>query len=158
MMKPILAARAKRHALRALFSLLALSFAATGCNLNVNPDRASGADGERYSSPAAKLNEVYLDSVDYDNGDATDWRYILVGQQGILSVTCHFDELGAKTVLHVRDSVGNILATQFNSGQDRQVATAKVMEGKYYIEVKALEEGAISPYTCEPRFDPVVWN
>ena len=138
--------------------MLLLVLTAPACNLNINPDRASGPDGERYSSPPTKLNEVYLDSVDFDNGDATDWRWVLVGQQGILAVTCHFDELSAKTVLHVRDAVGNVLATQFNSGQARQVATAKVRAGKYYIEVKALAEGANTPYTCEPKFDAVVWD
>lgn len=129
-----------------------------GCNLSTDPNRSSGPDGERFSAPAAKLNAIYLDSVDYDAGDMTDWRYMLIGQQGILTVTCHFDEISAKTVVHVRDAVGNILATQYHNGQPRQVLTAKVNEGKYYLEVAATEAGNKSPYTCEPKFDPVVWN
>ncbi|MBM4321589.1 MAG: hypothetical protein FJ125_17010 [Deltaproteobacteria bacterium] len=129
-----------------------------GCNLRITPDRSSGPDGERYSAPGAKLNLVYNDSVDYDNGDATDWRFVLIGQQGILTLTCHFDEIDAKTVVHIRDAVGNIMAEQFHNGQPRQELTAKVNEGKYYLEVKAMESGSASPYTCEPKFDPVVWN
>ncbi len=141
-----------------VWGLLALALAAFACNINLNPDRNSGADAERHAAPGAKLNEVYLDSVDFDSGDATDWRYVLVGQQGILAITCHFDEIDAKAVVHLRDAVGNILATQHNSGQARQEATAKVKEGKYYIEVKALEEGSKTTYTCEPHFDAVVWG
>lgn len=138
--------------------LLGLALLVFGCNINLNPDRNSGADGERHAAPGAKLNEVYLDSIDFDSGDATDWRHLLLGQQGILTITCHFDEIDAKAVVHLRDAVGNILATQHNSGQARQEATAKVRKGKYYIEVKALEEGAKTTYTCEPHFDAVVWG
>ena len=128
-----------------------------GCG-STEPDRASGVDGGRFAAPGAKLNEVFSDTVDYDAGDATDWRNVMIGQQGILTVTCHFDEIDAKTVINVRDAVGNILATQYHNGQPRQELTAKVDEGKYYLEVHAMEEGSASSYTCEPKFDPVVWN
>lgn len=141
-----------------LAAVLPLLLSLGACSLNLDPNRASGKDGERYTAPGAELNKVYNDSVDYDAGDATDWRLLAIGQQGILTLTCHFDEIDAKTMVHIRDAVGNILAEQAHNGQPRQELTAKVDEGKYYIEIYAMEPGAASPYTCEPKFDPVVWN
>ncbi len=136
---------------------LALALVA-GCTMSMDPNRASGKDGERYSAPGAELNKTYMDSVDYDAGDASDWRHVLIGQQGILTVACHFDEIDAKVVMRIKDAVGTTLATQYNTGEARQEATAKVKKGKYYIEVTALEAGAKTTYTCEPSFVPVVWD
>ena len=133
-----------------------------GCTLQVTPDRATGGDGERHQAAPQELNKLFLDSVDFDNGDATDYRYVVIGQRGLLTVTCHFDNVTAKTSVTLRDAVGNVLATQYHNGAPRQVATSKVKPGpdgtgRYYVEVKALEEGAISEYSCQADFAAVVW-
>ena len=133
-----------------------------GCTLQVTPDRATGGDGERHQAAPQELNKLFLDSVDFDNGDATDYRYVVIGQRGLLTVTCHFDNVAAKTSVTLRDAVGNVMATQYHNGDPRQVATAKVKPGpdgtgRYYVEVKALEEGAISEYSCQADFAAVVW-
>jgi len=139
-----------------------LALLCSACAVNVHPNRNSGGDGERYQARPQALNKVFMDSVDYDDGDSTDWRFVVIGQRGLLTVTCHFDNVQAKTSLSVRDAVGNVLATQYHNGQPRQEAVVKVKPGtdgtaKYFLEVNALEEGAISQYTCEAAFEAVVW-
>jgi hypothetical protein len=146
-----------------LLPLLAAALLVSSCAVSVNPDRDSGGDGERHQSQPQELNKLFLDSIDFDSGDSTDWRYVLIGQRGIITLTCHFDNVVAKTRISIKDSVGNVMATQFHNGEPRQEATAKVLAGplgqpaRYYLEVGALEEGAISDYSCEAKFDPVVW-
>lgn len=139
-----------------------LALLCTACAVNVSPNRNSGGDGERFQAQPQELNKIFMDAVDYDDGDATDWRYVVIGQRGLLTVTCHFDNVEAKTSVTVRDAVGNVLATQFHNGQPRQQATVKVKPGtdgtaRYYVEVTALEEGAITDYNCEAAFEAVVW-
>ena len=146
---------------RPLF-LVPLVLLAGGCAVNVTPNRNTGGDGERFQAQPQELNKIFMDSVDFDDGDATDWRYVVIGQRGLLSVTCHFDNPQAKTSVNVRDAVGNVLAAQYHNGQPRQEATVKVKPGvegtgKYFVEVNALEEGAISQYSCEANFEAVVW-
>jgi len=142
--------------------LTATLLAASACNLTMTTDRSSGGDGERHLAQPQEINKLFLDAVDYDDGDATDYRYVKVGQRGLLTVTCHFDNIGAKTSVTIRDAVGNVMATQYHNGEPRQVATVKVKPGpdgtaKYYVEVKALDEGAISDYSCQVDFEAVVW-
>ena len=134
----------------------------SACTLEVSAERSSGGDGERHLAQPQEINKLFLDSVDYDSGDATDYRYVVIGQRGLLSVTCHFDNVAAKTSVTVRDVVGNVMATQYHNGEPRQVATVKVKPGpdgtaRYYVEVKALDEGAISQYSCQADFQAVVW-
>ncbi len=145
-----------------LVHLVLLVLLLPGCAVNVHPNRNTGGDGERFQAKPQELNKMFMDSVDYDDGDATDWRYVVVGQRGLLTVTCHFDNPQAKTSVAVRDAVGNVLAMQHHDGQPRQEATVKVKPGvdgtgKYFVEVNALEEGAISQYSCEAAFSAVVW-
>ena len=133
-----------------------------GCAVDIGADRNSGGDGERHIAAPQEIGKLFLDEVDYDSGDATDWRYVLVGQRGLLNVTCHFDNVNAKTSITVRDAVGNALNTQYHNGEPRQEATIKVKPGadgigRYYIAVEALEESAKSQYTCEAKFSAVVW-
>ena len=146
------------------WSLLIVFFtcAGAGCAVAVSSERASGGDGERHLAQPQALNKMFLDSVDYDGGDGSDWRYMLIGQRGLLTVTCHFDNVHAKTAVTVRDAVGNVMATQYHNGEPKQEATVKVKPGfggtgRYYVEIKATEEGATTPYTCEGKFEPVVW-
>ncbi len=146
---------------RHLLLLCLVSFGA-GCTLKVTPDRSSGGDAERHEASPRELNKLFLDSVNFDDGDATDYHYVVIGQRGILTVTCHFDNVLAKTSVTLRDAVGNVMATQYHNGEPRQVTTAKVKPGpdgtaRYYVELKALEEGAISEYSCEAEFAAVVW-
>lgn len=145
-----------------LLTLFVTSLLVTSCTLKMTPNRSSGGDGERHLAQPQEINKLFLDSIDYDDGDATDYRYVTIGQRGLLTVTCHFDNVAAKSSVTVRDAVGNVMATQYHNGEPRQVATVKVKPGpdgtaRYYVEIKALEEGAISQYSCQADFEAVVW-
>ena len=141
---------------RFFIAILTLSYL-TACAVSVNDDRRSGGDGERHRARPQAMNKLFLDSINFDAGDSTDWRFLEVGQRGLVTLTCHFDNIQAKTRIALKDAVGNTLATQFHNGEPRQVATAKVRKSRYYVEVTALEPGTASPYSCEAKFEAVVW-
>ena len=145
-----------------VFSLISFS-----CALNKDPNRNSGEDGYRHQAKGVKAKlkeqggvefELFLDSVDYDIGDASDWRYVDIPMRGILTMVCGFDNINAKTVINIKDATGRTLATQRHEGEPKQEATAKVDLGRYYLEVTATEEGSKTQYTCQPSFDAVVWD
>lgn len=151
-----------RH-VQPLAATLSLAVAAlAACVLEVTPDRSSGGDGERHQAQPQELGKLFMDAVDYDDGDATDFRYVVIGQRGLLTVTCAFDNVVAETSVTVRDAVGNVMATQYHNGEPRQVATVKVKPGadgtaRYYVEIAAMEAGAASQYSCQADFEAVVW-
>ncbi len=97
------------------------------------------------------------DRLDYPGGDREDWRYIVVAEQGVMSVTINVDQPqkidGGWNII---DAEGRILHRQSFSKTEGyyEFSNFPVKRGIYYFQVFAT--GGKSIYTIATSFTPTV--
>lgn len=97
------------------------------------------------------------DRLDYPGGDREDWRYIIVAEQGVMSVTINVDQPqkidGGWNII---DSEGRVLHRQSFSKTEGyyEFSNFPVKRGIYYFQVYATAGKSI--YTIATSFTPTV--
>lgn len=95
------------------------------------------------------------DRLDYPGGDREDWRYIIVAEQGVMSVTINVDKPSeVDGGWNIIDSEGRILHRQSFSKNEGyyEFKDFPVKRGVYYFQVFAT--GGKSIYTIATSFRP----
>jgi hypothetical protein len=132
---------------RAACVLLSLAFA---CVHGRND--SSGPDAQRINASPLEFDSIADDTVDGDEGDATDWRYLDVAQPGVLDVVLHWDNDKANLTLELYDALGKQLANSDVDGQKgRRVQFEAPHKDRYYLRVEAVAQGQTA-YSLKATF------
>lgn len=97
------------------------------------------------------------DRLDYSGGDREDWRYIIVAEQGVMSVTINVDQpQKVDGGWNIIDSEGRVLHRQSFSKTEGyyEFSNFPVKRGIYYFQVYATAGKSI--YTIATSFTPSI--
>lgn len=118
------------------------------------PDSNSGPD----ATPAGALGMfgVVNDSVNAEEGDNTDYKYIDVEQRGDLDVRVRFHQPTVAGAVSIHDEYGSLVREQpvAMSQQDAAIEGLEVLPGRYYVCIYASE--GQSDYAVGHEFQPLV--
>ena len=124
--------------------------AQTEVALNFDPDATKGnAFGLIFGMPAID------DRLDFEHGDKEDWRYIIVAEPGVMSITLSLDTPAKiNGGWNIYDSEERALHRQsFSQGQNYyEFPSFPVKPGIYYFETYAMSGASI--YTLGTSFSP----
>tara|TARA_B100000029_G_C17293267_1_gene857797 strand:- start:310 stop:804 length:495 start_codon:yes stop_codon:yes gene_type:complete len=104
----------------------------------VAPDEFSLADANRTGAQSIPLNRVVTDTVNFEGGDATDWKVFSVSSSGLYSVEIFWDHpyVQRQVILHNQYGVEiDRLAQLEGEGDLLQVELQEA--GDYYLKIHA---------------------
>jgi len=135
-------------------ALLACLSLGLGCDANIvdDPNAESGNDGERGKAQAMPFGEPVNDSVNYTEGDMTDWKYIQVPAFGSVTVRLGCDHTGAYCGANIRDEVGRMVREIRTDGSPRVEQTLDLARGNYYVEIFC--PASATDYTIQVDYEP----
>ncbi len=129
--------------------LLIAVFMISGCG--IKPDGNSGGDAERYQAKKIELGQQVSDSVDYNGGDRTDWKYLYIEDPGILQINVLVDNQEAGLVVELYDRYGHFIARSDHVVGPSVQLMHQVTLGKYFIKIYARKRGDKTGYTLITR-------
>lgn len=139
-----------------LVPLLVLGLAVTACggNVEVLPDSQSGEDFDRAGAQELFLDKLVDDYVDFEGGDATDWKFFKVKAKGILELTVYWDDhRDIESVIDVRDRFGALIDSRRHSDElEKDKLDLKVDAGTHFVRLYASKGSSV--YTIEAVFQP----
>lgn len=140
----------KTRALSPCAALLLVALAA--CAVEDDPERNS-KDSERTKAVEMPLDRVVIDNIDQD-GDQTDWKYVIIPANGLAKVIINFDNENAEPQVEVINAVGQVLSNLDlpESSQFLRQLSFQVQPGTYYLNIY-VDEGA-TDYSVEVQFSP----
>lgn len=117
------------------------------------PDEASGPDAQRIGAIPVALDVIVDDTVDPEEGDATDWRSIDLDRPGQLVIQLHWDVEKANFTLALHDALGAELAQGEPFGVSGRQITFEITEvGRYYVMAQADVKSPRTPYSMKIGF------
>ena len=143
----------------------ALALFVMGCPDTYAPDERSSDDQARTGAQAMPLRTPVTDAVNYEGGDATDWKAFNAPGAGQMTIEVFFDNHYIDSSVSLYDSYGTRLdSTSRAAGSDPAVIVYEVPEaGPYYIRIQANQNNSVYsvrvyPGTpregSEPEVDP----
>lgn len=123
---------------RTLLAFLAIGFCpGVGCEGSVGPEDRSGADASRGGAQAMPIETPITDALNYEGGDATDWKIFEVTESGPTTVDVYFDTDYVQGGISVHDQYGTELASRGRSpGQQHDQIIVNLPEaGSYYVRI-----------------------
>ena len=123
---------------RTLLFCLAIGFCSgVGCEGSVGPEDRSGADSSRGGAQAMPIETPVTDALNYEGGDATDWKIFEVSQSGPVTVDVFFDTDYVEGVITVHDQYGTELASRTRTpGQQQDQIVVNLPEASsYYVRI-----------------------
>ena len=123
---------------RKLLSMMIIVLASSiGCG--VKPDEVSGGDAERHHAKPLALNKADGDSVNYAEGDRTDWKVVELQDTGSMKIEVILDNPNANVVTSLYDRYGKAITRTTHRKGDGALMTmaSDVGLGKYFIMVQA---------------------
>ncbi len=137
--------------MRLFFVMAWVLLFSVACNVQKDPNRNSGPDGDRMGAVEIPLNRTIIDNVSWVDGDMTDWKYFRVPTQGIIEVVISFDNAAAKGIVIIRRATGEQISRLEHKAEPRLQQTFRADPGVYYLEIFAQTER--SDYTLEVLFE-----
>jgi hypothetical protein len=132
--------------------LVAVSSVAAGCAKSYAPDERSGNDRVRTGAQSMPLQRAVTDAVNYEGGDATDWKSFEVPAAGPVTVEVYFDNPFVNVEVGLYDSYGSQLARQRrSSGSDPVRIVHSLPEGGlYFVMIQATENHSVYSIRVTP--------
>lgn len=119
------------------------------------PDELADPDFQRHLAKPLPLNKVYTDSLTFEEGaDVSDWKIFHVDQQGLLTVTVHFDKVNGSCEVYLRDKYGAHMAREIQSNNPYIELTRRVEPGRFFVWLNSPDKNCSSQYSIEARIDP----
>lgn len=111
-------------------------------------------DGHRHEAKPLSLNKVMTDSLTWDV-DKSDWKIFFVEQQGLVTVTTHFDTPGGNCELYLRDKYGAQMAREVQSNNQYVQLVRRVVEPtRLFVWVNSPGPKCSTMYSIEAKIDP----
>lgn len=133
-----------------LMGLIGLALAACGGA----EKKLEDPDGHRHQAKPLPLNKVITDSLTWDV-DKSDWKIFFVEQQGLVTVTTHFDTPGGNCELYLRDKYGAQMAREVQSNNQYVQLVRRVVEPtRLFVWVNSSGKKCSTMYSIEAKIDP----
>ncbi len=111
-------------------------------------------DAHRHQAKPLPLNKVIVDSLTWDV-DKSDWKIFFVEQQGLVTVTTHFDTPGGNCEMYLRDKYGAQMAREVQSNNQYVKLVRRIVEPtRLFVWVNSSSEKCSTGYAIEARIDP----
>ena len=118
------------------------------------PEVIADPDARRHEAKPLPLNKVITDSLTWDV-DKSDWKIFFVEQQGLVTVTTHFDTPGGRCELYLRDKYGAQMAREVQSNNPYVQLVRRVLEPtRLFVWVNSPGESCSTMYSIEARIEP----
>ena len=124
-----------------------------GCNVVKNPDENSTPDKRRNGAMEFHIGLTTSDSLNYEAGDKTDWKYFSVSSEGIIDITFAFENRKARGTVNVRDARGLLITAMEDQESPLMKQQFHAEPGYYYLEIWCMREK--TQYTVEVQFTPL---
>ncbi|MCA9546975.1 MAG: hypothetical protein KC613_21380 [Myxococcales bacterium] len=111
-------------------------------------------DFERHLAQPLPLNKVFTDSLTPEGDDKADWKVFFVENQGLLTVTVHFDKLDSNCEVYLRDKYGAHMAKEVQSNNPYIELVRRVEPGRFFVWLNAPTPKCSSQYSIEARVEP----
>ena len=127
--------------------LLCVLLAQVGCMKQ--PEESSGPDAYRHTASEMPFGEPFQDGFSWRAGDRTDWKRVIVPEDGLLTVDVRFVNVKAAARVGLFDTYGKLVTKRVKeSDRDQQLRMSeRVPAGRYFLRIMADEEGDASEYT-----------
>jgi hypothetical protein len=114
---------------------------AIGCAGAYEPEENSGRDTARQGAQTIPLATAVTDGVNYEGGDATDWKVFEMPAPGRVTVQLYLDNHpNIQASLGLFDQYGGEVETMNASGEQETILRANVNEaGLYYVRVQSTQ-------------------
>ncbi|MBN1947842.1 MAG: PPC domain-containing protein [Bradymonadales bacterium] len=125
-----------------------------GCTGRPGPEDNSGHDTSRSGAVTAPFDVAITDAVNYEGGDATDWKKFEIAQAGQVTVDIYWDTETVLGEVSLHDQYGATItsATHDRSGQHDQITANLPADGLYYIRIRTT--GGRSTYSIRLYLGP----
>jgi len=135
-----------------MWRMLPVMFLIAGCG--GAPEIPSDPDQQRHQAKPLPLNKVITDSLTWDV-DKSDWKIFFVEEQGLVTVTTHFDKPGGKCELYLRDKYGAQMAREVQSNNPYVQLVRRVIEPtRLFVWVNSPGESCSTMYSIEAKIEP----
>jgi hypothetical protein len=115
----------------------AILFVAVACN-QVTPEEFSFADANRGGAQSIPLNRVVTDTVNFEGGDATDWKVFSVPSSGLYSVELFWDIPFVESQVILHDQYGVEIERVIHLDGEEDLLQVELQEvGDYYLKIQA---------------------
>lgn len=131
--------------LGALVLLIALASTVVGCPDTYEPDERSTDDRARTGAQQIPLRRSVTDAVNYDWGDATDWKQFEAPGAGPMTIEVYFDNAFVKADVGLYDSYGTRLAQQSRTSGSDPIRIVQNLPGAglFFIQIHASENRSV---------------
>ena len=121
----------------------------------ISPDGSSGRDAIPKGATELQLGRSSRSSVDYDEGDRTDWWKLEVDTPGMLNVELTGEAFLVNLDLAIYSDLETkmLLADARSRSSNEQISLEIQQAGWYYIEIIANATGDNSRYTITATFE-----
>jgi hypothetical protein len=125
--------------------LVGLATVALGCPSTYEPDERSTNDRARTGARSMPLQRAVTDAVNYEGGDATDWKSFEAPGAGPITIEVFFDNSFVKAEVGLYDSYGSQLASQRRSSgtEPLRIVHQVPAAGLYFVQIRATENRSI---------------
>lgn len=111
---------------------------ASACG-GVEPDERSGRDAARGGAQEFPLDRAVTDAVNFEGGDATDWKVFEIERSGTYTLELYWDYQYVESVVNVHDQYGTLLQT-INHDRTRSYDIVELdlpESGLYYLRIRS---------------------
>lgn len=134
-------------------TILALGLLCAACG--GGPEEVKDNDFQRHLAKPLPLNKVFTDSLTYNGDDRSDWKIFNIDQQGLLTVTIHFDKIDGSCEVSLRDKYGADMGREVQSNSPYIELVRRVEEpGRFFVWLNSPDAKCSSQYSIEARIDP----
>ncbi|HIA04271.1 MAG TPA: hypothetical protein EYN06_04940 [Myxococcales bacterium] len=131
------------------FITLTMALMLAGCG--IKPNAHSGGDGQRNEAQDLILEEWVTDpdGVNYQKGDRTDWKKIMIDRPGTLFVETAFDNKNAAVAVGLYNKYGlRLIEKMKKRGSTRHVRfEIDINQGKYFVSIQCKTSSDNSEYS-----------
>jgi len=120
------------------------------------PEENSGVDAQRAGAQTVPLEAVVTDAINFEGGDATDWKVFEIPSAGTYTLEFFWDAAYINGSVALHDQYGTRLdGLTHAAGREKEVLTLRLSEsGLYYIRIHSdmyRTTYSVRIYEGEPR-------
>lgn len=107
-----------------------------GCNA-IGPEDNSGSDTARPGAQTMPLETVVTDAINFEGGDATDWKSFTIESPGAHTLEFFWDNPLIQATVALHDQYGTLMQTVTHQSGGTDVLTVDLPEsGLYYLRIR----------------------
>lgn len=112
-------------------------------------------DRNRHAARGVFFDREIEDSLNAAEGDEKDWKYVIIPESGVLSLSIVFDDHDLRATVSIYDPQGRPEQTfeYYSAYEYGHTGSLQVTPGVYYLKIEA-ENDVRSLYSVRVEFEP----